>query len=444
MKPALVFAAGFVLRAVIIATNPIVWGGDTMIRLFDRHTLLKSYQLPLLQVLISAVSYISMNPALVQYLMAVIGAVAGVGFYLLAADFVGEKYAFPAALLFVTHPYILAISTVPFQEILMLAGLFFAFHFFHTENWIAASLCLGAACLTRYEAWAACPVLAVACWLQTRRVAHALLFGWAPVAWVVFRQGLATPGHFVLERSISLWRFQRYAYIAWITLKFTPIPTLLLGAVGVYALWQTRSKLDRRWAVQIAFLAIFLASLLFSAHGVAPDPERYVTSREAVIPMCFVLLLAAVGFSDWNWPRLRALVFAVSVVLGVAGAFYYVRVESSKPEIQVDYRIARYLDQHVGANERVLIEAPPLPADQAHQYLEKARTTGGEASYRVAERELAEIAETPPDYQRIVVYSRLAPERLLPHAGACADWVVKWNPPGAADPVTFLHQPCPK
>ena len=77
------------LRAAIILTNPIVWGGDTIIRLFDRHTLLKSYQLPLLQVLISGVSTISMNPVLVQFLMAVIGAVAGIGFYLLAADFVG-------------------------------------------------------------------------------------------------------------------------------------------------------------------------------------------------------------------------------------------------------------------------------------------------------------------------------------------------------------------
>ena len=144
MKMLVVFLLGFVLRAAIILSNPIVWGGDTIIRLFDRHTLLKSYQLPLLQVLISGVSTISMNPRLVQFLMAVIGAIAGVGFYLLAADFIGEKFALPAALLFVTHPYILAVSTVPFQEILMLAALFFAFHLFYNEHWIAASLLLAA------------------------------------------------------------------------------------------------------------------------------------------------------------------------------------------------------------------------------------------------------------------------------------------------------------
>jgi hypothetical protein len=442
MKLAAVFLLGFLLRAAIILTNPIVWGGDTIIRLFDRHTLLKSYQLPLLQVLISGVSSISMNPIVVQFLMAAIGAVAGVGFYLLAADFVDEKFAFPAALLFVTHPYILAVSTVPFQEILMLAALFFGFHFFYTGRWIAASLCLGAACLTRYEAWAACPVLAVACWLRTRSIVRAAVFGWAPVAWIAFRHGLAPTGHFVLERSISLVRFQRYAYIGWITLKFTPVPTLLLAVLGAWVLWRSRAKLDWRWGVQIAFLAVFLMSLLFSAHGVAPDPERYVTSREAHIPMYMVLLLAAVGIS-W-WPRVGNAAVVLSVAVGIFGAFRYAQSEASKPEIQTDYRVARYLDQNVTAGERVLIEAPPLSADMTRDYLEKARATGGEESYRVAARELAEIASTPPDYQRIVVYSRLAREQLLSRADGCADWVVRWNAAGSADPVTFSHQPCSK
>src|ERR1051325_3229523 len=100
-----------------------------------------------------------MDPLLVQYLMAVIGAVAGVAFYLVARDLAGEKWAAAAALLFVTHPYILAGSTVPFQEILMLAGLLFAFHFAYSERWFFASLALAVACITRYEAWAACPVL---------------------------------------------------------------------------------------------------------------------------------------------------------------------------------------------------------------------------------------------------------------------------------------------
>src|SRR6202011_5865333 len=102
----------------------------------------KAHQLPMLQILIAAVSTISMDPVLVRFLMAGIGGAAGMGFYLLAGDLFGEKWAFPATLLFVTNPFVLAVSTVPFQEILMLAALFLAFHFFYNERWLAASLWL--------------------------------------------------------------------------------------------------------------------------------------------------------------------------------------------------------------------------------------------------------------------------------------------------------------
>jgi hypothetical protein len=39
-------------------------------------------------------------------------------------------------------------------------------------------------------------------------------------------------------------------------------------------------------------VVLFLVSVLLSAHGVMPDPERYVTPREAYIPIYFVLLFA--------------------------------------------------------------------------------------------------------------------------------------------------------
>src|SRR5437588_7596934 len=104
MRSLVIFLLGFVLRAAIIVTNPIIFGGDTMIRLADRYTLVKAHQLPMLQILIAGVSTVSMDPVLVRYLMAVMGAAAGVGFYWLAADLFGEKWALPAALLFVTNP----------------------------------------------------------------------------------------------------------------------------------------------------------------------------------------------------------------------------------------------------------------------------------------------------------------------------------------------------
>src|SRR5277367_3100759 len=41
----------------------------------------------------------------------------------------------------------------------------------------------------------------------------AFLFGWAPIAWIVFRHGLAPAGSFVLETNVSPQRFLRYAYL---------------------------------------------------------------------------------------------------------------------------------------------------------------------------------------------------------------------------------------
>jgi hypothetical protein len=400
-----------------------------VIRLFDRHNLLQAHQLPLLQLLISGVSRISLHPALVQYMLALIGALAGVGFYRLVADIWGEASAWPAALLFVTHPYILAVSTVPFQEILMLTGLLFAFHFFYKERWLLSSVCLGLACLSRYEAWLACPVLAGTYFWRNRRSLAAARkalawFGSVPVLWIVARHGVTSTGHFAWELPESLWRFQRYAYLGWITAKFTQFPVLLLAMAGIWRLAQKGRRMDWRIWVQIAFVALFLVAILFSAHGVMPDPERYVTSREAHIPMYFTLLLAAAGLACL--PRLNTLLVLAAMVWGIVGAIWYVRMESSVPHVQLDYRVARYLDGSLGAGERAVLFVPPIAEDQAQLYVDKAWKTGGPKGLRQAQRELQQFAATPPDYQRVVIYSRLGRQRLLVPP-ACGEWIAVWN-----------------
>jgi hypothetical protein len=435
MRSLVIFLLGFILRVAIIVTNPIIFGGDTMIRLADRYTLVKAHQLPMLQILIAAVSTISMDPVLVRYLMAVIGAVAGLGFYWMVTDVCGEKWAFPAALFFVTNPFVLAVSTVPFQEILMLAALFFAFHFFYNERWAAASLCLAVACLTRYEAWPACLVLAAAYVIRKDRSAigwlkAAVLFFWMPAVWIALQHGLTSTGHFVIERSVSIWRLQRYVYLGWITVKYMQITVLLLAAAGVWRLYKDRSLLDWHMLMQVAFVVLFGISILFSAHGVMPDPERYVTSREAHIPIYFVVLLAALGLPALERPAFKGWmrpIVAASVVLGIAGAVWYVRVETSKPDIQLAYHVARFLDASVRDHERVLILAAPITEETSRLYLDKVRETGGEEGLRQARLELQQASAEPPEYQRVRVYSKLGRDRLLLPPATCADWAAVWS-----------------
>src|SRR5260370_16847425 len=103
MKAPAVFLIGFALAASIIFTNPIIFGGDTLLRLMNRDHLLMGHQLPMLQVLIAAVTKISANPIWVRYLDAVIGGIPGVRvFFLIPALFLAAR-ASPARPFFFTH-----------------------------------------------------------------------------------------------------------------------------------------------------------------------------------------------------------------------------------------------------------------------------------------------------------------------------------------------------
>ncbi len=430
MKALAIFVIGFALGASIILTNPIIFGGDTLLRLMHRDRLVMGHQLPMLQVLIAVVSKISTNPVLVRYMDAAIGGIAGVAFFWMIQDLFGEKWAFPAALLFVSNPFFLALSTVPFQEMLMLAGLLLAFHFFYTEKWPASSLALAAACLTRYEAWAACPVLALAyIWRRDRSpmgwLKAAVLFGWTPAVWIVANHGLSSRGHFVIESSLTFGRLQRYVYLGWIAVKNTQIPVLLLAMAGVWRLHRDRVLMDWRLFVQIGFVALFLISIPFSAHGVLPDPERYVTAREAAIPIYFVIFMSVLGLT--KWPRWTWAIVAVSVVLGAIGGHLYVWRETSKPDVQLSYRVATYLDGKMIAGERALILSKPITEDMLQSYLMKARQTGGEEGLRQARLELQQADMRGTDYQRLVVHSQLGRERLLAPPAMCGEWEAVWS-----------------
>ena len=458
-----VFSVGFALAAGIIYSNPIIFGGDPLNRLLHRDRLVMGHQLPMLQVLIFGVTQISTSPSLVRYLVAFIGALAGVGFYWVVADLFGEKWALPAALLFVSNPFFLAQSTVPYQEGLMLAGLLFSFHLFYRERWLASSIVLAIACLTRYEAWAAAPVLALTYVVRNDRrfigwLTGATLFGWMPVAWIVANRGLSSRSHFVVESSLSIWRLERYVHLGWTLVRYTQFPVLVLAGLGAWWLYKDRSRIDWRMKMQVAFVGAFLIAIPFSAHGVEPDPERYVTSREVFIPIYFVLLLAALGLSRWQrWTRSIVL---LSVVLGATGGYWYVWRETHRPEVQLAYRLAKYLDNSVHGDERALVLAKPIDEVVAQSYLERVRRTKGEDAWHEAQAEIQEAGTAGTDYQRVLAHSRLSRSQLLSLPGECAEWVAVWSdyPDAArelavgkqvdvlASPpmrITILQRPCP-
>ncbi len=432
----IVFITGLVLRIWLIHAYPIVFGGDSVLRLANRDHIFLSYQLPLLQVLIYGVSLISPNLLIVRFLMALIGAAAGLGFYWLIRCFVSERTGVIAALLFTANPFLVEISIVPFQELLMLAGLLFAFAYLFRDKWVAASGSLGLACLTRYEAWIAGPLLAIARGRNPAALLRAsLLFGWVPAAWVLIHLGLSAPGTYVIEWPRSPWRLMRWVYLGWITVKNTPAPVLALAIGGLWHAFRKKVFNDARMRLLASFLALFLLGILFSSHGVSPNPEWFVASREAAIVITAVLVLAALGLEELSRssrPWLASVLAILGLIWCAVDANRFLRRDTSDPHLQISYQLAQYLDRSVGAGEKVLIVVKPLPEEMIQDYLGKVLRRQGETGVAKAREMMAGMDISPPDCQRTIVHSRIGKPRLT-CSGNPTDmqWIAVWSDSGA-------------
>jgi hypothetical protein len=225
-----------------------------------------------------------------------------------------------------------------------------------------------------------------------------------------------------------VWRAQRLAYLGWITLSETAIPVLFLAIAGAFLL--IRSGRWRSPAVQMSafFLACFLVAILFSAHGVPPDPERYVTSREAHIPIVLVTLLAAAGLMRQR-RTVTVIVSSLGVLIGIYAAAQFVSEQTSRPEIRLGYELARYLDQNVSNTDRALILARPIDNQTMNLYFNELRRSGGEQAVSAGRRALATVETSPLDYQRTLIHSSLGKSRLnsSPEPGYSYCWIAVWS-----------------
>jgi hypothetical protein len=445
-KIAILALVGLVIRVWFIYRYPIIFGGDTVLRLLNYQFIVLSYQLPLPQATVHYLHTLTPDPLAVRWFMALLGAISGPAFFLLAEKFVPSADAFAGALLFTLNPFILPLSTVPYQETLMVTGLLFAFYGAFADRPLVASIGLGVACLTRYESWLACPVL-FAWYLKRngvtlRRVAEsAALYGWAPLVWVLYNRGITPAGSFAVENQLSVARLMRWAYVGYVTLLHTPIPIAALAIIGLVIFIKRRLWNDARYIALAAYVALFLLALLFSAHGTQPDPERRVTDREAhitLVAMCFAatLGLTAIG-------RYRTVVVGLCTVVSLWMANRYFDQQTSAPELAISYRAAHFLDSAVASGEHVAVLAKPI--DGVPLFLGKT-TSGQPAARAAALATLHRLETTPPNFQRILVHSRLGKTQLHSYASLIQrdgdreeilvapavmehppNWVARWN-----------------
>ncbi|HEY2931596.1 MAG TPA: hypothetical protein VGK99_07595 [Acidobacteriota bacterium] len=438
MMPLLaIFGAGLLLRLWLIWLSPAIYGGDPILRLVYHDRLLLAYQLPLFQMLIYAVAWISRDPFWIRVMVSVIGALAGVFFYLLSRELLPPPAAAIAAILFVCNPYLLHFSIVPYQEMAMLLFLLAGVYFYWRGKVLPASALLALACLTRYEAWIVAAVCAVDYALQPRfsgvETRHAaselrrdmsrlykamILFLWAPLVWIACWHGLSPSGTFVLAGSLSWGRLYRLIAVSRAVasgLGWLLIPFFVLGlAVSLGRIspqWPEPAAAARRPALFLLLLALlFSISILFSAHGVDPDPERWVTFREGHLPVVVALLFTGAGVNRTIlWSR-RNFWVASSLVLLLSGyslvrAQQWVQRSARQPALELDLQAARFIEPFLQRGELVAVLARPVPEVEIEKYLNQAERTGGETGLKRAREILRSLNPGPEDYQRLLAYT---------------------------------------
>jgi len=371
--------AALAFRVVLIFAYPFVYGGDPIIHLIESDRLFISYQLPGLQSIIYLVHVLGGGVVGSRLAVAALSSLAAAGLYQLVALRWSRSVAIVAALVFAFNPFVVYFSTVPYQFPLVLAAVHWGLYFYlqrhadlqhHADarndadaripsRILACSLCIGIACLTRYEAWILAACLAVA-WLVSGRVARSgasqavvsttptnasippprytsgwathqvlrafmaiALFGWAPILWLALHRGITPPGTFVIG-SIEQWRqLLRPLTTAALLLGLSGpvmVAVAIIGLTIVFKELREGGKVGSAhptkrgwWTFAAAWLVCSAIALVFSAHpvdppslrlaslihsiGIEPTRAMFVTPREGHLYVSLLSLLTALGIA---------------------------------------------------------------------------------------------------------------------------------------------------
>ncbi len=430
--------AAISVRVILIAAYPGLYGNDPIARMFHSDQLVLAYQLPLLQALLGLAYRALDHPLSARLVSAATGAFAAAAFYYFTRALLGEsgkKVARVGAVLFLVNPLFLVYSLVPYQEALMMGLLFLAGASFLARRRFSMSVALGLACLTRYEAWVVAVFLAA---VELHRnlasrtgsgegtgfrgvlkelVRTALLFGWAPIAWVWVNGGLAPSGTYVADTAWTWERLGRFPYLLERVVFYAPYAIFL----APYGLWQCRR--EKTALGFLAALATATSAIVVLGHDYPPGTSS-VSERAAHLPMVGAIFLSAVAIVRLAQPLLlaRALLagaVACSLILSVR----QVSARSSAPMVASARRIASFLETRLRSDERALVVAKPVDPSLIQHYLGVIAARKPEEV--PAARRMVERFSLPDDYQRLVV-SMPGGKRRLIEAGAWRGESVSW------------------
>ena len=267
--------------------------------------------------------------------------------------------------------------------------------------------------------------------LLTKTIA---LFGWAPLLWIVLHRGVSPQGTYVLEGPATWERLLRIPYIVAMALYHAGPIVGCLALLGLLTFWKRSLWAKPGIQMVIVAAALLMVSLVFSAHGVEPNPQRYVTDREAHWFVLFAFWAAALGLSGLkelsvssatashskapnHWSNLRTLIHSLALVLAVVWGLFqtdrYIKRLLADQNLILDYAVAQHLEQNLSDGDVALVFAQPLPANSAQQYLDKVYSQGGAQALAVARQQLADLNSGPLDYSRIVVNTHVPKGQIV-------------------------------
>jgi hypothetical protein len=287
------------LALALVRAHPTMYWYDSYVRVAFRDQLVIGRWLPTLQLVVYAVGKVTHSVPALRLVLAAIGALTVVAGCSFAARLFNRTTGVVFAALLATNPLFVAISIVPYQEVLFIGLVFAGLSFHHASaarrlGWLPAAAALNLACLTRYEAWIVVALLCagtvvrhaaegqLARGLGTGALMAARYGGMAAIGWLV----LAPPALFGHREPVGdlgalfgaqLEQLRWQLGIRWL------LPLSVAGAVLAFA------RRDRRLAM-VGILGFTAAVVLVAAIG---GPYTAGNLRQTFIPMIVVLGCAA-------------------------------------------------------------------------------------------------------------------------------------------------------
>jgi hypothetical protein len=387
------------LRVVFALAFPAIHGGDASARLAHADTLILGYQLPLPQVFVALGKWLADDPLIVRLVFCAWGGALAAGVAALLARTLGARAALFGGLLLSFDPLLTHYSIVPYQEPVAYALLAWAFFCASTGRAVIGGLLMAAACLSRYEAWLFLPIF---WWVSRSRIA--VLLGAAPVlGWVLWWQGLAPRGLYVLDIDVQANRLSRVVYLAGKFVEYESAAIVALALVALVLAARLRTQVVLKFA---GALAIVIAVAVALGHEYPPG-SGLMSERLIHLPVLVALSLAAFALARVSAMSRAAFAAALGMTLLLAGRNLrferaLLRAAAADPDLALARDVARAIEAHRRPTECVTVIAPAVDPALLDAYVAKVGTAFGDVDRARAQADL--LRDVSPDRDRIAAH----------------------------------------